>query len=346
MACVSVSKDLARHYLDGHRHFNAQCPWCVQARLRKKRAVRIPLGGHALQSGYGVSCDFSGPFDPDVDGFTLALVVVEVRSSKGFVGLQTSRSASETLMSLKQCESELIQAAAGTSAHSDRIVEFHHDDDTGFRGVVSEYATERGWRDTHTGGYNPNANSLAERRIGMLHQLFRTVLLAATGGHMYYEQLWGRGLVYCSWVLDHCEWTDRVSPMSYLADAVVGLPDERHVFGAYVLYRVDSEQRTGKWQPAAEMGIWVGLSPDVRHGHLIVPIRWNAAEQYWELLATVTAVTVRVFDDVMPLRRVPVDGVYGSQSFDTFVDAVMNPLFAPEPIVVPVVASDASLGCC
>jgi hypothetical protein len=61
--------------------------------------------------------------------------------------------------------------------------------------------------------------------------------------------------------------------MSYLVDAAVSLPSERHVFGAYVLYRVDSEQRTGKWQPAAEMGIWVGLSPNVRHGHLIVPIR-------------------------------------------------------------------------
>jgi len=65
------------------------------------------------------------------------------------------------------------------------------------------------------------------------------------------------------------------------------------------------------------MGIWVGLSPDVRHGHLIVPIRWNAAEQFWELLATVTAVIVRVFDNVLPLRRVPIDGVYGSQEFDT-----------------------------
>ena len=92
VAYISVSKDLARHYLDGHRHFSAQCPWCVQAKLRKKRAIRISLGGHSLESGYGVSCDFSGPFDPDVDGFTLALVVVEVRSSKGFVGLQTSRS--------------------------------------------------------------------------------------------------------------------------------------------------------------------------------------------------------------------------------------------------------------
>jgi hypothetical protein len=282
VSCFGASSgfDLKQHCMDGHRHFSSFYPWCVQARLRKKRALRVSHGNRSLKSGYGVGCDFTGPFDPDVDGLTLALVVVEVRSSKGFIGLQTSRSASDTLVSLKQCESELIQAAAGTSAHGDRIAEFRHDGDTGFRGVVSEYATERGWRDTHTRGYNPNANSLAERRIGMLHQMFRTVLLYATGGHMYYEQLWGRGLVYCSWVLDHCEWTDRVSPMSYLAGAAVSLPDEQHVFGAYVLYRVDSEQRTGKWQPAAEMGIWVGLSPDVRHGHVIVPIRWNAAEQH------------------------------------------------------------------
>ena len=180
-ATSSPKFDIRQHLLDGHRHFSAECPWCVQARLRKKRAMRMPFGGRRMESGYGVSCDFSGPHEPDVDGFTIGFIAVEVRSSKDFVGLQTSRSTPSTLVSLKQCESELIHASGGSA---DRIVEFHHDDDTGFRGVVSEYATERGWRDTHTGGYNPNANSLAERRIGMLHQMFRTVcsclLLVAT----------------------------------------------------------------------------------------------------------------------------------------------------------------------
>ena len=35
---------------------------------------------------------------------------------------------------------------------------------------------------THTGGYNPNGNSLAERRIGMFNQLVRVYLPCATRG--------------------------------------------------------------------------------------------------------------------------------------------------------------------
>ena len=66
------------------------------------------------------------------------------------------------------------------------LKEIHHDDDKSFRGEVEAYATERGWANTHTGGYNPNANSKCERRIGMLQQLFRVVLLVATGGILYY----------------------------------------------------------------------------------------------------------------------------------------------------------------
>ena len=49
----------------------------MQARLRMKPARRILHGSRSLESGYGVSCDFSEPFDPDVDGFTLALVTVK-----------------------------------------------------------------------------------------------------------------------------------------------------------------------------------------------------------------------------------------------------------------------------
>jgi hypothetical protein len=67
------------------------------------------------------------------------------------------------------------------------IAEFHHDDDKSFRSHVGEYARANGWVDTHTGGYNPNGNSVAERRIGMLNQSVRTMLLCATGGFRYYS---------------------------------------------------------------------------------------------------------------------------------------------------------------
>ena len=56
--------------------------------------------------------------------------------------------------------------------------------------------------DTHTGGYRPQANSLAERRIGMLSQLLRCLVLIATGRHMYYGQLWGVGIRHANWILN------------------------------------------------------------------------------------------------------------------------------------------------
>ena len=56
------------------------------------------------------------------------------------------------------------------------------DDDKSFRSHVSDYARDSGWVNTRTGGYNPNGNSIVERRIGMLNQSVRTMLLCATGG--------------------------------------------------------------------------------------------------------------------------------------------------------------------
>ena len=92
------------------------------------------------------------------------------------------------------------------------IAEFHHDDDKSFRSRVGEYARANGWVDTHTGGYNPNGNSVAERRIGMLNQSVMTMLLCATGGFKYYDQLWGRALVHSSDVID---WTPEQNKLQH-----------------------------------------------------------------------------------------------------------------------------------
>ena len=70
---------------------------------------------------------------------------------------------------------------------------------------------------THTGGYNPTDNSVAERRIGMLNQSVRTILLCATGGFKYYDQLWGRALVHSSGVIDWTHFSDMISPLSVFA---------------------------------------------------------------------------------------------------------------------------------
>ena len=62
-----------------------------------------------------MSVDCSGPFEPDVDGNTQALVGVEVVTSKDFVGLQQTRSAADTLESLRDFEADLKSCAADSN---------------------------------------------------------------------------------------------------------------------------------------------------------------------------------------------------------------------------------------
>jgi len=170
-------------------------------------------------------------------------VGVEIASSTGGVYLQNGKSAGQCLESIKQFESDLKKASNDPNKH---VTKFHHDNDASFMSVVSDYARDSGWVDTHTGGYDPNCNSIVERRIGMLNQLFRVILLCATGGQTYYESLWGRGLVYASSIIDSMPWPDRESPNSFLVGKDLEPPKDRHVFGAYCLYYIDSEQRDGK----------------------------------------------------------------------------------------------------
>ena len=79
--------NLEQHCADGHRPYNVKFPWCVTAGMRSKKAISVAHSDRVCEKGYSVSVDFSGPFEPDVDGNTQALVGVEVVTSKGFVGL-------------------------------------------------------------------------------------------------------------------------------------------------------------------------------------------------------------------------------------------------------------------
>ncbi len=160
----------------------------------------------------------------------------------------------------------------------------------------------------------------------MLQQLFRVVLLVATGGVLYYDQLWDVGLKYCNWIINTQPWPDRPSPISTLS----GFPNKRsknaHVFGAYCLFHVPKELRDGKFRPPSEMGVWVGLDLAVINGHLVVPIEWQHSTQSWILHGAVTATTVKVYDTVFPLKMASPPGTVGRVDFDQYVDQVMNPL--------------------
>ena len=74
--------------------------------------------------------------------------------------------------------------------------------------------------------------------------------------------------------------------------------EHNHVFGCYCLYHVPRENRTGAFQPPAEMGVWVGSDPHVRGGQWVVHIHWDVEQQAWVLGEVVTATTVRVYERV------------------------------------------------
>ena len=162
----------------------------------------------------------------------------------------------------------------------------------------------------------------------MLQQLFRVVLLTATGGVLYYDQLWDVGLKYSNYIINTTPWADdSPSPISRLS----GFPNRRsknmHVFGAYCLFHVPKELRDGKFRPPSEMGIWVGLDPNCTNGHFVVPIEWQHSTQSWVLHEVVTATTVKVYEEVFPLRKAPPPGTIGTVKFDEFVDDFVNPLY-------------------
>ena len=125
--------------------------------------------------------DFTGPYEKGITGSTVALVGVETEDDWDYVGLQPDRTAQSTLVSIQDME---VEFKSDSNDRAGNINHIHHDDDKSFRGVVERYIRSRGWRDTHTGGYNPNSNAKAEVRIGLLKQLFRVALLCATGGRL------------------------------------------------------------------------------------------------------------------------------------------------------------------
>ena len=143
--------------------------------------------------------------------------------------------------------------------------------------------------------------------------------------------MWGRALVHASVVIDWTPFSDRIGPLFVLAGRHIDPPDGGHSFDAYCLYRVLREKRK-KFEPPSRMGIWTGLSKLTKGGHLIVPIQWCALEQSFRLGATVEYTTIKVYDNVYPLRMEPPDCEFGSQKFNDLVDSLMNPILNKHPL--------------
>jgi hypothetical protein len=97
---VSEPKWMLEHALEGHP-YRTDCPWCVQSRLRARKAVRKLRESMLSPSGLSVVSDFSGPHEMGVTGSRFTQNIVDLDSGWGYVGLQKTRTDSDTLKSIQ-----------------------------------------------------------------------------------------------------------------------------------------------------------------------------------------------------------------------------------------------------
>jgi len=334
-ACVSMAFGAVivpswyrEHALRGHP-YRSDCDHCVRGQLREKQARR-KKGKRSYKGGYSMSGDFTGRHTPDLDGHTVALVCcvsgftdepdADAEAAFGFVRLLVSRDTDSVAQALDEFDAELSRLGKDKAR---AIVRFHTDIDKSFLGKVKKLALRKGWKQTDTGGYRSQANALVERRIGMLKQKARTLLLAATGGIFYCEQLWGHVLMQANHCLNRVDWKSRKSPFFQLTGEDYSWNTQDHVFGELCTWGVPKERRLGEYQPPGEVGIWVRRDDTSVGSAVVVPISWQQSTKLWVLHPTVVANTVKVHSGVYQLAMCPGED---PTDFTDFVDATFDTL--------------------
>ena len=319
------------HSDQGHP-FRPDCDHCVRGRLRQRMARRIPVDGRSREPGYIMSADFTGKCEDDVDGHSVALVAcvhgytdgppIQREAAYGFVKLLVRRDTAAVAEALDSFEAELQYLGKD----KDRaIVRFHTDVDKSFLGKVRKLAIRKGWKQTDTGGYRSQSNSIAERRIGMLKQTARTILLAATGASYYYDQLWGHSLMYSNYCLNRNNWSDTLAPYTQLTGEAYAWGKEDHAFGELCVYHVPKENREGQYQQPGELGLWMRREDASSHSAVVVPIKWDEKRSAWILQQTIVATTFKVYSGIYPLRMCPREGT-DPVLFDNWLDRAFDPL--------------------
>jgi hypothetical protein len=296
-----------------------------------------------------MSADFTGIHDPDLDGHRVALVATvhsygnangDAEAAYGFVALLTNRKTATVAAALDDFDLELTRLGRSKDRS---IIRFHTDVDKSFLGKVRKLAVRKGWVQTDTGGYRSRANAIVERRIGMLKQTSRTLLLSAAGDAYFYVELWGHVMLQSNFCTNVNAWASRCSPYEQLTGAPYEWGPEDHAFGELVTFFVPEENRDDTYRPPGERGIWVRrdrsvAGPGSSHSAVIVPIVWDMPTQAWILQPTVVSNSFKVHTGVYPLRMRPPPGS-NSSNFDDFVDAIFDPLLASIDSLAPSVAA-------
>ena len=87
-------------------------------------------------------------------------------------------SSKSTMEAYKEMQRQML---ASTGQQHKRVVRFHTDDGTEFKGEFAMMVRDTNAKHTHTGGYNSESNP-AENGLARVQQGARTILVQATGG--------------------------------------------------------------------------------------------------------------------------------------------------------------------
>jgi hypothetical protein len=292
------------HEIHGHYPFNKLCDACVRGRMTGKPGYRRPnkFDIDMKDKGFVLGVDFYGPFESDVSGNTWALIAVEVaRTNYGFVRLLPNKEAPAVREALKDIAREIKVK----SKDDIDVVRVHSDVDGSMQAETRDWLREAGIKQTDTGGYNPQNNARAERRIRMLTEAFRSSFLTATGGNEVYNGLWGAGLQYQNTQANKQTFVDGTVPHEALTGEAPQWNRDDHIFGAHAIYYVPLDARSDKFETPGQRGLWVGRSEMVSGGAKIVPIEWQPDLNRWELGEVKHVAKATVNDAELPLKMGP-----------------------------------------
>ena len=215
------------------------------------------------------------------DGNVYKLVGVCTDTGVGWsVGMPNKQSAT-VLKAVQVCVARIRLLYV----HKDRdmvTVRFHSDEDKSFEGAVAEYARERAWLKTTTGGYDSNRNAVVERRNGKLQAGHRALLLGATGGRLVYEELWDVAMEHMADIANHLPEAGHRTPAMIAGGEELQIEDMMEAFGAQAYYyEAEDRRHVGSKQndPPGRLGMYVGRSQVINGGHRIVPLSWCGKTQ-------------------------------------------------------------------
>ena len=231
------------------------CPAC---NVGKCRAARRPKSTSTRSTlvGYRLHADTTGTIRPSTrGGFAKALIVVDDASRWIFVQLLRTNTMQEVSQKF-----EIILRAASGDAHVLRTRVVRSDNGTEFvNSAMSTLFAQAGIQHERTCPHTSHQNGVAERAIGRLMPVVRTVVADASADPTF----WGEAMMTAAHVVNRMPTSANTNHMSPFQVRFNRIPSITHFqpWGITAYVRRTSQQT--KVMPRADVGMFVGYGHDV-----------------------------------------------------------------------------------